>query len=186
MIICIFFLSFLISLFFILVISLPSNITCPLVGFSNLKIERAVVVFPQPDSPTKPKVSPSYISKDTSSTAFIQPTVFLKTPFFMGKNLTKFLTCNSELAILTHTPTKKPFFTSFTTLSTFQHLTKCPSSILIKDGSSFLHLSVANRHLGLNLHPEGKCNGLGTIPGITFNLFISTSSRGIEVSKPRV
>ncbi|MBA7573540.1 hypothetical protein ES708_15338 [subsurface metagenome] len=129
---------------------------------------------------------PTLLIADEPTTAFTQPTVLLKTPFFIGKYLTKFLISNSELAIYTHTPTKRPFFTSFTTLSIFQHLTKCPSSTLIKGDSSSLHLLVANLHLGLNLHPVGKCKGLGTIPGMTFNLFISTSSRGIEVSKPKV
>jgi len=41
-----------------------------------------VVVFPQPDSPTKPKVSPLYISKEIPSTAFT-------TSFFFPKPLLK-------------------------------------------------------------------------------------------------
>ena len=53
-----------------LVISLPSKKTCPEVAFSKCKIVLPRVVFPQPDSPTKPMVSPLKILKETLLTAF--------------------------------------------------------------------------------------------------------------------
>ena len=36
---------------------------------------REVVVLPQPDSPTRPNVSPALMSKETSSTALMWPSV---------------------------------------------------------------------------------------------------------------
>ena len=39
-------------------ISFPSKDTVPLVGSYSRMMVRPVVVFPQPDSPTSPKVSP--------------------------------------------------------------------------------------------------------------------------------
>ncbi len=38
--------------------SLPSNCTCPLVGWTSCMTARPVVLLPQPDSPTSPRVSP--------------------------------------------------------------------------------------------------------------------------------
>ena len=43
------------------------------VGVCNWKILRPVVDFPQPDSPTKPRVSPRWMSKETPSTARTAP-----------------------------------------------------------------------------------------------------------------
>jgi hypothetical protein len=49
---------------------------------------RDVVVLPQPDSPTRPSVSPARISKDTSSTALTCPSVRASsTPLVTAKNL---------------------------------------------------------------------------------------------------
>jgi hypothetical protein len=50
-------------------ISLPSNTTLPEVIGALPKIARPVVLFPDPDSPTNPSVSPGAISKLTFSTA---------------------------------------------------------------------------------------------------------------------
>ena len=55
-------------------------------------MERTSVVFPQPDSPTSPRVSPSYTWNDTSSTAFTLPTVFNARPLLMGNHLVRCLT----------------------------------------------------------------------------------------------
>ena len=43
--------------------------TSPKVGFTKPVIILAIVDLPEPDSPTKPSVSPSNISKETSLTA---------------------------------------------------------------------------------------------------------------------
>src|SRR6266571_2145486 len=45
------------------------NQTSPDVGSMSRRIERPVVDLPQPDSPTRPSVSPGMISNDTLSTA---------------------------------------------------------------------------------------------------------------------
>ena len=48
-------------------------------------MQRAVVVLPQPLSPTRPSVSPSAIEKLTSSTARTWPTTLRSMPFLIGK-----------------------------------------------------------------------------------------------------
>ena len=49
----------------------PSTICAPL--FSSCMIANAIVDFPQPDSPARPKNSPRWISKDTPLTACTWP-----------------------------------------------------------------------------------------------------------------
>src|SRR5262245_29758172 len=53
-----------------LVRSSPSNTTLPDVGGGSWIIARAVVDLPHPDSPTRPNVSPSRMSRLTSETAW--------------------------------------------------------------------------------------------------------------------
>lgn len=48
----------------------PSNAIVPAVGRSCSRISFEVVVFPHPDSPMSPSVSPAWIAKLTPSTAF--------------------------------------------------------------------------------------------------------------------
>ena len=50
--------------------SAPPNSMAPLVASSSLRMVRPTVVLPQPDSPTRPSVSPAAIVNETSSTAF--------------------------------------------------------------------------------------------------------------------
>src|SRR5712691_611448 len=57
----------------------------PLVGSIARSMQRAVVVFPQPLSPTRPSVSPSSMWKSTPSTARTCPTVRFQKPLRMGK-----------------------------------------------------------------------------------------------------
>ena len=54
-------------------ISSPSKLTAPLVGRSRATTSRPIVVLPQPDSPTSPKVSPRRTEKETSDTALTVP-----------------------------------------------------------------------------------------------------------------
>jgi len=49
---------------------LSLNIISPELASINFKIALPKVVFPHPDSPTKPKVSPGYTLRETLSTAF--------------------------------------------------------------------------------------------------------------------
>ena len=49
------------------VISSPSKTTCPDVGSMSLRIIRPSVVFPHPDSPTRPSASPEAMVRSTPS-----------------------------------------------------------------------------------------------------------------------
>src|SRR5699024_4465763 len=62
-------------------------------------IALASVLFPQPDSPTIPNVSPLFTDKLTPLTAFTLPAFFLNTPFFIGKYTCKLCTSNNGSAI---------------------------------------------------------------------------------------
>src|SRR5665647_986671 len=90
-----FFLILFCSFFDNLATSLPSKITSPEVGVSKLTSILPVVDLPQPDSPTKPKVSPLKILNDTPSTALTKSVVLPNTPDCTGKYFFKFLTCNN-------------------------------------------------------------------------------------------
>jgi len=68
-----------------LVSSTPSNLTLPAVGSRSRIIARPVVLLPQPDSPTRPSVSPRRTSKVMSSTALTVPWTVLKMPARIGK-----------------------------------------------------------------------------------------------------
>ena len=66
--------------------SCPMNSTEPSVGRSSWMIARAVVVFPDPLSPTMPSVSPGFTAKETPLTARTCPTTRWKmNPRVMGK-----------------------------------------------------------------------------------------------------
>src|SRR5215831_2467799 len=53
--------------------SSPRKRTDPDVGSTSLRIERPVVVFPHPDSPTSPRVFPARTRKLTPETALTEP-----------------------------------------------------------------------------------------------------------------
>src|SRR2546428_5177068 len=53
--------------------SRPSNRMLPAVGFSRPRMSLDVVVLPQPDSPTRPRVAPAGMSNETQSTARTRP-----------------------------------------------------------------------------------------------------------------
>src|SRR5213593_3000054 len=61
------------------------NFTLPSVGSIRRRMQRPVVVFPQPLSPTSPSTSPAWTSKLTPSTALTCPTVRESSPFLIGK-----------------------------------------------------------------------------------------------------
>ena len=71
-------------------ISSPSKRMDPDVGRSRETSNRPTVVLPQPDSPTRPKVSPLRMSKVTPETALTLPTWRRKTaPDSTGNSLTR-------------------------------------------------------------------------------------------------
>ena len=65
--------------------SSPSKKTEPPLLGVRRRIVRPIVVLPQPDSPTRPSVSPSRTVKLTPSTAFTQAVTFCITPERTGK-----------------------------------------------------------------------------------------------------
>ena len=66
--------------------SVPSNRISPAVGLYSRRMQRPVVVLPQPDSPTNPSVSPRRTVKVTPSTALICATArWNKIPEVTGK-----------------------------------------------------------------------------------------------------
>ncbi len=69
------------------------NSTSPEVGSIRRSRHRAVVDLPEPDSPTRPNVSPRRTSKEMFETACTAPICFLKnTPRRIGNSFTRFLT----------------------------------------------------------------------------------------------
>src|SRR5579883_1965509 len=72
-----------------------SNQTSPFDDASSRRITRPIVVFPDPDSPTSPSVSPCAIAKSTPSTAFTSPTWRENSPACIGKYLYRSLTSSS-------------------------------------------------------------------------------------------
>ncbi len=89
--------------------SSPANRMMPPVGSSSLRMVRPTVVLPQPDSPTRPSVSPGAIANETSSTA-LTVAVFdeSRPPALMEKYLCRPSTASSGSARLpppAHAPT---------------------------------------------------------------------------------
>src|SRR3954469_2837985 len=81
--------------------SRPSKRISPEVGSINRSIALPVVVFPHPDSPTTPSVSPRATSNETSFTAFTAPTCLEKTPFLIGNSFFRFRIESSGTSPLT-------------------------------------------------------------------------------------
>src|ERR1700704_1695784 len=57
---------------------MPRTEIVPRSGFRNPSTHSIVVVLPAPLGPISPKISPSFTSNDTSSTATVEPYVFRK------------------------------------------------------------------------------------------------------------
>src|SRR3990172_512420 len=72
------------------------------------RMQRPVVDFPQPDSPTSPSVSPFLMSKVTSSTACTRATSREKRPPRIGKYFLRFLilssACSAMVSVLSVEP----------------------------------------------------------------------------------
>src|SRR6185436_4418861 len=78
---------------------LPWKETSPEVGSIRRRIVRPVVDLPQPDSPTRPSVSPGRMSNETSSTACTRATSRESRPPRIGKYFLRFLTRRSGSAM---------------------------------------------------------------------------------------
>src|SRR5262245_15697820 len=82
--------------------------TSPLVARTSWRMQRPVVVLPQPDSPTSPSVSPRRSSKLTPSTARTRPEWPPKSPPATRKCFTRFRTSRSEGPSFTSGPGDAP------------------------------------------------------------------------------
>ena len=69
--------------------SLPSNTMEPAVASMSRSSSRPTVVLPQPDSPTRPSVSPRWMTRSTPSTARTSATCRWSTPARTGKAFTR-------------------------------------------------------------------------------------------------
>src|SRR6185437_2852500 len=74
------------------VMSWPSILMLPPVGSISRKMVRPTVDLPQPDSPTRPSVSPALIEKLTPSTANTVPAARCSSPLRIGKCFLRSLT----------------------------------------------------------------------------------------------
>src|SRR6266567_3105103 len=94
--------------------SVPSKRTFPDVGGSRYRAHLAIVVFPHPLSPTSPRVSPLFRTKDTLSTACTSPIFVLnRTPFsYTGKCLVRFLTSSVAWLVWNQLATGEMSFSS--------------------------------------------------------------------------
>src|ERR1051325_10208145 len=79
--------------------SRPSKTIVPAVGVSCSRISLEVVVLPQPDSPMRPSVSPSWMTKSTPSTALTHAPVRPSSPRRVGKCFVRPRTSRMGLAI---------------------------------------------------------------------------------------
>src|SRR5438477_1821613 len=87
-----------------LAMSTPSNRISPAVGRSSRRMQRPVVVLPQPLSPTSPRVSPRRTVKSIPSTALTSPTFRLITiPSVTGKCICNPRTSRSGLVSIAAT-----------------------------------------------------------------------------------
>src|SRR5215831_8104350 len=76
--------------------SWPFSNTEPALGRSSATTTRPIVVLPQPDSPTRPNVSPAATANETSETACTAATWRCKiTPAVTGNSLTRLRTSSS-------------------------------------------------------------------------------------------
>ncbi len=76
--------------------STPSKCTDPDVGSISRRMQRPVVDFPQPDSPTSPSVSPRSTEKLTPETAWTSPTLCWNRPARIGNSLTRSVTSRTS------------------------------------------------------------------------------------------
>src|SRR3989304_8148799 len=72
----------------------------PAVGSISRRMHRPTVVLPRPDSPTRPYVSPSLISRSTPSTALTYPLTLPRIPPVIGNHFLRPLISRTVLVML--------------------------------------------------------------------------------------
>ena len=115
--------------------SWPSNRISPAVGRSSRRMQRPVVVLPQPLSPTRPSVSPRLMSKSTPSTAFTSPILRVSTmPSEIGKCMARPRTSSSGRSASRSGAfmRRRPGWTASSALR--KHAERCPGSPTAANG----------------------------------------------------
>ena len=121
----------------------PLNLIAPDVGLSSCTITRPRVDFPQPDSPTNPRVSPRLRAKLTLSTAL---KVRLRKPRAFEWNERE--TLSTSRIFLFASDQSKHQAASFTLRMRTQHRAERPGAISASGGSSVAHRTTLNGHRG--------------------------------------
>ena len=88
--------------------STPSSCTLPDVGRSSSVMHRAVVLLPQPDSPTIDSASPRWMSNDTPETACTRPEVPRHDVRRTVNSLTRSRTSSRRVSLTSHAPRRRP------------------------------------------------------------------------------
>ena len=152
--------------------------------------------MPQPDSPTRPSVSPSRMSNDTPSTACTAPTCLLEArrPRVSGKCLTTSRTSTSGRSrgrlerLRSSSPATAPPRALRRGLEQAGHLVaRARRARGSSGGSTWRWRSRTYGQRGWNEQPPGRLIRLGGRPGIgTSSAPRGRSRRGIERSSPHV
>src|SRR5919198_730794 len=160
------------------VMSRPSKTIRPAVGSSSRMMQRAIVDFPQPDSPTTPSVSPCRTAKDTPSTAFTAAICFWKmmprvtgkyffrssttrsssprTPPFVAAATGAVASAKAQLASAIVPASTFAASRSFVSTSRWQAWTWSRSSAAGRSsGSTVLHTPMTYGQRGWKRHPRG-------------------------------
>ena len=111
-------------------------------------MQRPVVVLPQPDSPTRPSVSPRRMEKLTPSTALTRAASPPKMPPPMGKCLTRFRTSRIGASVTRAPATARR--------SDSQQAAVWASATVTSSGRSTRHRSTTKLQRGAKAQPGGS------------------------------
>src|SRR2546428_2354609 len=150
----------------------------PPVGCSRRSTIFAVVVLPQPDSPTSPRVLPGSMEKEISSTARTTAIWREKIPRFTGKCLRRFLASRTGPAIV--------LGDHLVLGSDSQHRLVCASATRNSGGASERQRSMALGQRGWNVQPGGGADGSGGWPALAVSRFRLSPTRGMDSRSARV
>src|SRR5215469_3091866 len=155
----------------------------PDVGFSSITSMRPSVVLPQPDSPTRPSVSPRRMSNDTPETALIEAIFRWTTRLVTGNSLTRSRTSTRTESLAFRNWPGTGVLRGATLVRGWKHAKLCPFSFSVTGGSVTLHSGVAYRHRGANRQPGGGSLRSGGSPGIEYrDEFLSVVRVGMDSS----
>ena len=183
--------------------SSPSNRTVPDVGSSSRRMQRPVVDFPQPDSPTSPSVSPRCTEKLTPETAWTSPTLCRNSPARIGKFFTRSFTSSTgagtaggrgpgpDSTEVTAPPparrTRPPDSSDSRSAKWHADQWSAPTSRSSGRSRSQTPGTSAIGHRGWNAHPGGRKINDGGWPLIRCSRFVLSdrrSRRGSDASRP--